>query len=241
MPFGWLKTPQLLEIWFNRAIGKRDLTDAPVLAFDEYKVAYLPMPKAANTSIRTALLPYLSVEDQGHSKDIHNRTRSLLEPSSSFFKRANSDWYVFTVVRDPSSRAKSAWRNKLIERDPIFVPLQRMGIKERIEFEPFLRKCSAWPQWALNDHFMPQTMLLDRASKSGLLNVFHFENLSDDWLVIKSELAKRGMTEVADLKKLNTTAKAADQFTVAELDLLADLYGTDFKELGYDLPQASKP
>jgi len=131
----------LLELRIRRAFGRFEPLDAPVLALEELKVAYIPVPKAANSSVRSALMASIGNEDAEllSVQELHSSTRSMLQPASKFFSKPRADWHVFTVVRNPSSRARSAWQNKLIDPPEIFGPLKRMGIRYRMSFEDFLK------------------------------------------------------------------------------------------------------
>ena len=99
----------LLELRIRRALGRFTPLDAPVLALEELKVAYIPVPKAANSSVRSALMASIGNEN-AELLGIHKSARSMLQPASKFFSKPRADWYVFTVVRNPSSRARSAWQ-----------------------------------------------------------------------------------------------------------------------------------
>lgn len=234
----WIKNPHLFEVWLNYFLKIKDPTDAPVLALHEYKIAYIPIPKAANSSIRTALQPYLKINAE-HKGGIHDLTRDLLVPSSKFFSEISDDWFVFTVVRNPATRAQSAWRNKLVESKKIFMPLRKMGITDRLSFEDFLQVCNDWPAWALNDHFMAQSKLLSRAISNKKLNVFKVETLAEDWVNVQREFAERGIPDLADLNILNKSLNKPKGLREREIQLLRNLYGKDFQVFDYPIPETN--
>jgi hypothetical protein len=226
----------LFELRLRRALGRFRPLDAPVLALDELRVAYIPVPKAANTSVRSALMASIGREDIV-ATGVHRSTRSLLQPSTRFFAKDRKDWFIFTVVRDPTARALSAWRNKLIDPDEVFRPLQRMGVKEKLSFEEFLRVCSDWPDWALNDHFMPQSLYLSKVLDRPDLNILHVETLAQDWPRVREVLRNGGADPRESLGVHNTSRSTCDtDLTPGARRLLNQVYDKDYKRFGYTRP-----
>lgn len=227
----------LLELRIRRALGRFTPLDAPVLALEELKVAYIPVPKAANSSLRSALMASIGNEN-AELLEIHESTRSMLQPASKFFSKPRADWYVFTVVRNPSSRARSAWQNKLIDPPEIFGPLKRMGIRDRLSFEDFLKTCADWPSWALNDHFMPQSLYLSKVLNFSDLAVLHVETLSQYWPKLRGELIARGATSSPLTLGRKNASAAHETLEISEIarKTLNSLYGKDYDAFDYDRP-----
>lgn len=229
-------TLHLLELRTRRMMGRLRPYDAPVLVCQPIKTAFVPVPKAANSSIRVALLQAMGRHVDEHTC-IHELTRKMLVPSVQFFSVPREDWYIFTVVRDPGTRAKSAWRNKLIECDEVFHPLRRMGIDKKIDFPEFLDAIAAWPDWALNDHFKPQSLHLARPLQAPNLKIHKFERLSQVWPEVASELEVRGADRVPDLGRKNASKEAVQPYFDPELaTLLRQIYGKDYDKFGYSKP-----
>jgi len=226
----------LLELGIRRALGRYRPAEVSVLPFPDLKVAYLPVPKAANTAIRSALMRSVG-RPEVLAQGVHKSTKALLAPAARFFETPKDDWFIFTVVRNPTERTWSAWKNKLIDPDEIFRPLQRMGIRDRLSFEDFLAVCAGWPTWALNDHFMPQARFLAPALERPGLHVFRVEDLAEDWARVRREMADRGAPEDCTLGHENASkAKVTKEVSGRARDLLNQLYGTDYDRFGYDRP-----
>ena len=226
----------LFELRLRRALGRFRPLETPVLPLDGPRVAYVPVPKAANSSLRTALMTAVGRED-AVTAGVHRTTRALLQPAQAFFAQDRPDWFVFTVVRDPVARALSAWRNKLIEPDEIFRPLRRMGVTERLSFEDFLGVCLDWPDWALNDHFMPQSLYLSQVLERPELQVLHVETLAQDWRRVRDALRAGGANPQETLGRHNATRLAVrPDLTQKARDLLNRVYDKDFTNFGYKRP-----
>ena len=232
----WSFNFYLLEQRLRRALGRFRPLDARILALDGAKVAYIPVPKAANTSLRSALMAAVGRDDVV-AAGVHKSTRSLLQSAQGFFAQDRSDWFVFTVVRDPVARALSAWRNKLIEPDEIFRPLRRMGVKEKLSFEDFLRVCRDWPEWALNDHFLPQALYLSKVLDRPELTILHVEALAQDWPRVCAALRAGGANPQETLGRHNAARQAAPpELTQKARTLLNQIYDKDFERFGYERP-----
>jgi len=82
---------------------RKNYTEARCLVFPEFKIAYVPIPKCANSSIRAALLPLIGIQPESIQKI--QEFRGFEERNfKRFLKKENLDnWYVFCVVRNPYS------------------------------------------------------------------------------------------------------------------------------------------
>ena len=108
------------------------------VVFDDLRLAYVPVPKAASTSILGALfeLAGRGLEDRMRSQK-HQATRNktvhdgaVWDPAHRLKERTaterewileSDEWFRFTVVREPARRIWSAWLSKVLVRDPRFV------------------------------------------------------------------------------------------------------------------------
>ncbi len=208
-------------------------TDTKAIVLPAARAIYVPMPKAANSSIRKALLPVLGIDPDSVTQ-IQRETKHLTEPCSTALPKAGPDWMVFTVVRDPFQRTHSAWRNKLDEQTKPFDALRIMGLRKGDSFLTYLLVCNLWPRKMLNDHFIPQTDLLEEARKLPQFRVYRMEDLASGWPEICSEIEERSGIRPLELPHLNQTRKPTElTFSLAEKLLMARLYGRDRKQLGY--------
>jgi hypothetical protein len=135
-------------------------TDPWVLVFPEHNVAYIPIPKAANSSVRAALLPLIG-QDPSTIRNVQKFGGFQRVRYSHFAKMRQHNWFVFTVVRNPYSRYASGYLDKVVTRkNAVLRPLRRMGLKKGDSFARYMLLLKAWPQAALNEHVAPQAILL---------------------------------------------------------------------------------
>jgi hypothetical protein len=217
------------------------------------KVVYLPNPKAACTSIKTVLLEMeglrlpsrislsneTSREMTVHDRDIYPLDTLAELPASMAREILGSDlWYRFTVTRNPYSRFFSAWKDKVLFREPgvSMNPAEdRYGSDGQIEvgatFRCFVRAFAADPLPHLLDyHFMPQwrTTFHDHVQYS---EVFH----TDDTARLESVLRSRTGGEVT-LPRMNEGLSLdwRSAYDEATLRLVHELYAEDFVRFGFD-------
>ena len=93
-----------------------------VVVLEPHRIAYFPIPKVANTSIRNGLRA--AVGERGYSNSGNQTMGPLLR------RRARGCW-KFTVIRDPLARALSGYGNRVvfhrdIERAPVSRALLRL-------------------------------------------------------------------------------------------------------------------
>lgn len=108
------------------------------IVVDDVDLVYVPVPKAATTSILSALAELVGVDpvrrlrsgklEATRSTTVHDG--SLWPPAARLGRRSDSeqkailasgDWFRFTVVREPVRRIWSAWVTKVLVRDPRFL------------------------------------------------------------------------------------------------------------------------
>lgn len=203
------------------------------LILEAARTVYIPIPKAANSSITLALYPTLdrsapTVEEMRIDKTLfYTSVKNAL-------KLADQDWFVFSVVRHPIDRSRSAYRDKVVNRIPIFPPCKTMGIQPEDSYEAFVRKCRKWPPGYLNDHFQPQSNLLKHALKDDRFRFFKFENLAIDWIVICDQIEERCGVRPSALPHTNASKRIPSKVSAQALDLACKFYRKDFRSFAYN-------
>jgi Sulfotransferase family len=156
------------------------------VVFDHLRLVYVPVPKAASTTILGALsdVAGLQPEDRMRSRKLEV-TRALTVHDGSMWGSAyrltakseselewileSDDWFRFTVVRDPARRIWSAWVSKVLLRNPRFVlmfgeelfPAVPSTATDVLEsFRRFIGALPDRPEWS-DSHWSGQADLLD--------------------------------------------------------------------------------
>lgn len=213
-----------------------------VIVFPEYKIAYVPVPKCANSSIRAALLPLVGISPDTVSRIQEFEGFQTTTMADFVGRRYARDWFVFTVVRNPYSRYASAYLDKLETRSEPLRPLKRMGLKKGDSFGLFMKMISKWPSAAINEHFAPQTTILARPLRLPELNIHKVENLDADWRRIAERIEAKSGIALPDLETRNAGKAAVDWKSLYDAETVAlarRLAARDFVRFEYstDLPE----
>jgi hypothetical protein len=218
----------------HRVLGKR-ADDARVLLLEQARTVYVPIPKAANSSTKLALCPVLGI-DPADVTEVQKDPRLPMVRFSTLADRIGPDWFVFTVVRDPWTRALSAFRDKVQRKGVQLRALQAMGLEPGDDFETFLAALNRWPRLLLNDHFIPQSDLLAPVTAVCDPLVIRSEDLPAAWGQVSDQLAAQGAPAPAAIGHQNVTGKQKNvpDFTPRAAQLIRRLYAEDFARLGYD-------
>ncbi|QDY71184.1 sulfotransferase family 2 domain-containing protein [Qingshengfaniella alkalisoli] len=215
------------------ALGKR-ADDARVLVLEEARVIYVPIPKAANSSTKLALCPVLGI-DPTSVNEVQQDPRLPMRHFSTVAPQIGPDWFVFTVVRDPWTRALSAYRDKVVRKGVQLRALKAMGLEPEDDFETYLAALARWPRKLLNDHFIPQSDLLAPIMAQTPVDIIRSEDLPIDWESVRQRIMAQRAPAPGQMGQLNVTgpAQAVPEFTPRASRLIRRLYADDFRLLGY--------
>ena len=224
-----------------------------------YNIIFAYVPKVACTNWKCLMRRLSGFEDWLDTTKAHDKKASGLfrfdpkDGNHELFHRPGVK--VFTMVRDPRTRAMSAYLNKI---HPSVAELQKSGgqgaTRSTLEIEKFRKKClskSAHPEisfevfllWlrdsmnrrTFNEHWLPQVKLLRHGGVSFDL-VGRFENIAEDSRRILDAIG----TDIAfptqsELKFPPTGAqsKFAKHSTPECEELLQEIYRADIEAYGY--------
>jgi sulfotransferase famil protein len=213
----------------------------------QQRVLFLPMPKAACTSVLWALaeLAGMTPEDFDGSTlpepsaalTVHDMNAWAPDHRFSHYEGEMEGWLRFTVVRDPWRRLWSAWVSKLLLREPRFVaqygeqpwfprePEDAAAIVE--DFRRFVAAVGAGE--AEDVHWAVQH---DLSSQLPLTHVGRAERLSDTMRLLYEHVG----TEPAPAARRNASPLALppDAYDAESAETVRRFYAADFAEFGYD-------
>lgn len=130
-----------------------------ILHFENEKLVFFLVPKAATTTIRGWLAPLITDKPV---REIKNLVRQVdWKPTTrSEFKRSFADDHLsFAVVRNPWTRIVSAYNDK-IDRDELYPHLAKQGFEARMSFMDFLDHFESMSDSKIDVHFRSQWRLI---------------------------------------------------------------------------------
>lgn len=207
------------------------------------KIAYLEIAKAATTSIKAALFNVGEEEDYniihqktGHQKDL----RVILPRIEHFTAYKYKEHFKFTFVRNPLDRLVSCYKNKYhTDKKYVGTSMERLYfdpylfgyMKEDRGFKEFVRKISKIPLALADPHFVPQSFIIfDKKGKKRVDYIGKFEDLENDWSVIKERF------NLTPLPHYNKTNKGnwMNYYDREAAELAYKYYEKDIKSFGYE-------
>lgn len=188
------------------------------VALDQVRLAYVPVPKAASTSILAALAEIrgLGPERRARSRKLE-AIRSTTVHDGSLWDREDrlrwksswelewilhsDEWFRFTVVREPAQRLWSGWVTKVLVRDPRFVvsfgedwfpPVPSSAVDVLESFREFVTELPGNPD-SIDSHWSSQADLAG-VSRIPYDHVGRVEQLEQTEQAIGTYLGRRGVT-----------------------------------------------
>jgi hypothetical protein len=201
-------------------------------------IFYNRVPKAANSTIVRFL-----ADRSAYVRPFHRAGAAksrFLRPSwmsGAMVARMEAEWFLFTLVRHPMTRALSAYLDKIAGRKGQSRPFYAwFGTAQEPTFTDFCRYLEAGGLWH-DMHWAPQSgILLLPPERFHMIG--RFERLEADL----AEVARRGFGQdmaATPPRRAGPRATGADGARAAHLtdqarDILTRLYAEDFRSFGYD-------
>lgn len=181
----------------------------------DLRFAFFSHNKVAQTSINRHLLRHRAIV----RKDSIAVWNDVLKRQEALWQRRQP--FVFTIVRNPYTRAMSA-----------FFYLQKIGkIPASMNLETFIVSILAKEGTEFDPHFMPQERFPKPILQMGFDAVIRIEELQQRWSDVAGAIHAPNK-----LPQENTTRqskKPSDLSTEAN-SVIEELYRNDFEQLGYD-------
>ena len=208
-----------------------------------HHAVFVEVPKAGCTVVKR-VLQLSESPDAATVKSVHARATSPLgAPKRDGFDvdelfGGESDWFRFTFVRNPYSRALSCYLEKIAgQRRLSDMRLPKLGLEpgQDVSFRRFLELLAQPGASDLDIHWTPQATLLALARVDyGFLG--RFESFAEDLTRVVDLLGLRASPDLLRDRTSHTTnarSRLIEFYDDDCVDLVRTIYREDFERLGY--------
>lgn len=188
----------------------------------EHGLVFMLQPKAANTSIKMAVMKALGITGNPH-RVFENVEKDQIP--NGFLKIA--------FVRHPESRIQSCWRDKVngqvfhggFRRHPKIV--------HHMPFGDFVRIVHGIPDERSEQHIRSQYHELYHNDDLVPDYVGHVESIDDDWEAVRWIVSAHTALALPPLERSNESAGIRPTWTVGDRALVYERYRQDYEAFGY--------
>jgi len=201
-----------------------------------FNLAYVNNAKVACSTIKLSL-QRAEVNDLAFSPEgsVHNFASSplLTWPEVAMDGGPLSDRYVFSFVRNPYDRLRSAYLNKIVTGQKNGKPRVDAGFgsDECPDFGSFVESISKIPPRLHNPHWRPQVINLS-LGKITYDFIGRLEHFDTDWARLCAQTGLPRMIHVAG-RRTRSAATESVRFTPSICALIEHAYTSDFAVFGY--------
>jgi len=219
-----------------------------MIYLEEKKLAYVPIPKNACTTIKHSLYRLQNNREfqrfqAGHRTFyIHTVMNSKTYEHWSSMGIINeirkSDTFIFTVVRNPLSRLLSGYKNRVLFHNDIgkdaraYEKCKKAGLPEKPDINTFVENLSFYQKNcpSILHHTQPQVTFLGH-DPNFYSKIYPINKINSELWVDLSKIA--GETIPVPPKKLQTGGSnlSIDELTSENIAYIEDLYAADYKFL----------
>lgn len=202
-------------------------------------LVYVNNPKVACSSIKLTLQrAELDDPDYEPATSVHDHAASPLltvpelDPVSA--PQALQDRFVFSFVRHPLDRLRSAYLNKIVTGQKGGRPREMAGFARDVcpSFDAFVQAICAQDPTTQNPHWRPQALNLSVSSVRYDL-IGRLEDFARDWATLA---AQTGLPDTPSFAGRRTAhaQKAALDLSAGSHQAIRRAYAMDFDAFGYD-------
>ncbi|TEW52313.1 sulfotransferase family 2 domain-containing protein [Psychromonas algicola] len=151
----------------------------------KHNIIFLGMPKCANSSVKSSLLPLLDLPKEVDSKKVH-KIFAEFQITKAEAEELFPSCFSFTVVRNPWDRLISTYSDKINRKDGWHERLSSYDMQKNMSFSDFVDKLKVHHKEISDVHIRSQMSILK--SRSGMLSKFicRFESLPEDFKVVQA-------------------------------------------------------
>ncbi len=214
------------------------LDERHVIWLPQQRLAYLRVPKAANSSIRYTLAHVFDltrIEGMTPAKDkywqrLSNREAQSLTTAAYCLRRTLQNSWSFSFVRHPVSRLYSCWSNKIIENEALTPKLLAMGLTKGMSFADFVACVTDCPDSHSDIHIRSQASILMHKDRLVPDFIGRVEQMEEDWSHVRYEMRLRCGTDPGPVKFKNVRVRADSTADGALTDRLEQMIRARFAQ-----------
>lgn len=217
-----------------------------VIALEQGKLAYVPIPKNACTSLKLLFFRLIhGCEFGGHFDAIHHQFDYRASDFNAF--KADKSYFKFTVIRDPVERFFSAYNSRVLvhrelsenwflQRAPKFDEGFNYMKSRSLTFDPtiaeFIQRLEDYIEVStiLKHHFVPQTLFFFRRPEvfDKIYDITQLPELEKDLSERLGQPIQLG--NVQETKSLTSAVRLSD-IGMKDLGKVIRFYVTDYEKL----------
>ena len=212
---------------------------AHVICLPGHGIAYIRVPKAANSSIKSALAQRFGIRARGADTvaqdgfwdDTEDGVAMRLTPERFVTEGHAARCWTFSFVRHPVARLYSCWNNKVIENDALSPRFVAMGVRPGMPFDEFVQAVAETPDDRADIHVHSQSGILEYQGRLVPDFVGRVENIAADWPCVAERIEARSGVAMGRLgarnMRMGTPATVALTLPEKVRTLIIDRYRRD--------------
>ena len=222
------------------------------IVFRDWPIVYARVPKVANTSVKTALLTYVSngealrkvaSPDATWAHKTAGETAMLRTEDAA---RLPADRLVFAFVRDPFDRVASFYNDKVAGAAKLGVTSALDGLAKGMAFGAFLERLSGMDDRDMDVHLLPQSTILVHEGRLLPGFVGRHETIDADWARLRRKFLTLGLADPGALPRRNRRAPQGHDLGAYYADpafvrMVRDRYAADFERFYPDADPLRRP
>jgi len=204
------------------------------IVMHDWKTVFLLSTKAANSSVKTAILEAVGqrVPVKERQRHVHRHRFFKSKYISAVDASKLKGYTKVGFVRNPWDRALSLYIDKVRDGNS-GIPKKRMKLSDQSTFPEFVRTIHDIPDRKADIHFLSQCAnMVDSGGNLIADLIIRFESLDIGW----NELRQRIKIDLPDLPKTNTTKHRdfREYYDSETRQMVAERYANDIKMFGYE-------
>lgn len=187
---------------------------------DEVGIVVLTVPKGAHSSIMTALAQTFARLGETH-KQATQRWRAHGS------RDVPAGYLSVGFCRDPMTRFRSCWQNKIANVDVCRTELAAIGCRPNMSLDEFSELVAETEDRDLDKHLTPQHYKFFVDGKLRVQNLYRFEELATAWDGVRELVRAHCGRDLADLPRLNASSPFPVAWSERSRGMIRERYATD--------------